>query len=229
MAADPLGVLLAVTLPDAWRADLAELAAGVGEAAAAAGARIVGGDTTRGGELSLGVTVLGVAARPLARSGARPGDAIYVTGTFGGPAAAVRAWMRGDAPAPAHRERFARPVARIREGARLAEAGARAAVDISDGLLADLAHIAAASGACLVVALDELPVMEGVGREEAARGGEEYELAVAAPETLDHEALARELGVPLTRIGRVERGAPEVRATLHGERVASGGGWDHLS
>ncbi|HEU4563795.1 MAG TPA: thiamine-phosphate kinase [Gemmatimonadaceae bacterium] len=229
MAAQPLGVLVALSVPDRWRDDIPALADGIGAAAEEAGARIVGGDLTGAGELAIGITVLGAAAAPLLRGGARPGDTIYVTGTLGGPRAALRAWSRGETPTPAQRERFARPVARLREAAWLARHGATAGIDISDGLLADLAHVSVASGVRMAVALDELPVVSGASREDAARSGEEYELAVTAPPGLDSLAFERAFGVPLTPIGRVEAGAPGVEATLGGERVAPGGGWDHFS
>jgi thiamine-monophosphate kinase len=229
MGARPLGVLAAIAVPPRWRELLDSLGDGVGEAAAAAGAPIVGGDLTGAGELSICVTVLGAAERPLSRRGARPGDAIYVTGRLGGPRAAVTAWQRGETPRADCRERFARPVARIREGVWLAAHGATAAVDVSDGLLADLAHVAAASGAALELDLDALPLLDGIDAAEGARGGEEYELALAAPDDLDTARFSRELGTPIARIGWVRAGAPSVSATLRGVRVAAGGGWDHFS
>lgn len=229
MAAQPLGVLVALSGPDRWIDDIPALADGIGAAAEAAGARIVGGDLTRAGELAIAITVLGAAITPLPRGGARPGDAIYVTGALGGPLAALRAWARGATPTAAQRARFAHPVARLREASWLARQGAHAGIDISDGLLSDLAHVAAASGVRIAVELDGLPVVEGVSREDAARSGEEYELAVAAPPGLDGRAFERAFGIPLTAIGRVEEGAPGVVATLGGARVAPGGGWDHFS
>src|SRR5690349_5447142 len=181
MAATPLGFVVAVTLPDEWRDALPGLVDGIGHAARDAATAIIGGDLTRGRDLALTITVLGHAASPLARGGARPGDALWVTGRLGGPLAALRAFERGDAPLPAHRARFARPRPRLAEARWLAAHGARAAIDVSDGLLAEAAHLAAAGGVRLRVDLDRLPCVEGTSPSDAARSGEEYELLLAAP------------------------------------------------
>jgi thiamine-monophosphate kinase len=96
--------------------------------------------------LSLTTTVLGSTARPLPRAGARDGDIIFVTGRLGGPGAALAALLAGERPDAACRARFASPVARIAEARWCAEQGARAAIDISDGLVSDAGHLARASG-----------------------------------------------------------------------------------
>lgn len=204
MGARPLAVLLAVSAPAAWRAALPALADGVGAAVRDAGAAIVGGDLTGGRDLALTVTVLGTATRPVGRGGARPGDALYVTGRLGGPRRALRAFERGERPAPEDRARFARPRARVAAGRWLAARGAGAMVDVSDGLAADLGHVAAASGVRCVLDPARLPRVPGADVADALAGGEEYELACAAPATLDVEACAGEAGVPLTRVGHVE-------------------------
>lgn len=229
MAATPLGVLTSLTIPENWLPDVPALADGIGDAVREAETCIVGGDVTGGSELALAVTVLGHAVAPLRRDAARVGDVIYVTGALGGPLAALRAWRAGDEPDAVARSRFAHPVPRLREARWLAIHGASAAVDISDGLLGDLAHVAAASGVLIVLELDALRTIAGVRQDDAARSGEEYELAVAAPPRLDAAAFEREFHLPLTPIGRVERGPAEVRATLHAARVAPGGGFSHFS
>ena len=233
MGARPLGVLLAIAVPAAWRASLDALADGIGAAVRAADATIVGGDLSGGRELSIAVTVLGAAAAPVGRDGARPGDLIYVTGRLGGPLLALRAFERGEAVP--HRERFARPVARLREGRWLAEQGATAMVDVSDGLAADLAHVAAASGVRVVLDPALLPRVDGASERDALGSGEEYELALAGPAGLDAAARAVGLAVPLTRIGRVEA-APDGRAGVElaaggkgAPRVDLPGGHDHFS
>ena len=228
MAAAPMGVLVSLSLPAEWLGDLDELARGLGDAVLHVDTRIVGGDITAARELALSITVLGYAATPLTRSGAVEGDSLYVTGALGGPRAAVAALLRGEEPAPLARARFEHPVPRIREARWLAAHGAHAAVDISDGLAGDAAHLAAASGARIELQLDALPTVAGLSALEAASSGEEYELLVAAP-LIDTSSFEREFGVPLTAIGRVERGAPEVRAWLGAKRVALAGGFDHLS
>jgi thiamine-monophosphate kinase len=227
-AAEPLALLLALTLPRGWRDAAGEIAEGVAEAARLAGAPIVGGDTTAGAALSLTVTVLGTAARPLSRAGARPGDALWLTGTLGGPAAALRAWLAGAAPDPVHRARFARPLPRLAEARWLAGQGATAAVDLSDGLAADARHLAAASRVRLDLDADAVPRLAGVELAEALASGEEYELLLAAPAALDAVAFAMRFGVPITRIGRVAALAAGERPGVHA-RVDLPGGHDHLS
>jgi thiamine-monophosphate kinase len=204
MAATPLGLLLALGLPAAWRDDVRELARGVGAMAERCGCPIVGGNLSRAAELSLTVTVLGGARRPLRRSGARPGDTLYVTGRLGGPGAALRALQSGGAPSPADRVRFAAPMPRLREARWLAERGAHAAVDVSDGLLADAAHVARASAVTLEIDLAGVPRVDGVSLEEAAASGEEYELLVAMPAAVDARAFTSRFGCDLTAIGRVK-------------------------
>ncbi|MBC7790826.1 MAG: thiamine-phosphate kinase [Anaerolineae bacterium] len=229
MAATPFAVLVALSMPEEWVPDLPAIADGIGEAASIVGAQIVGGDLTRASELAIGVTVLGHAQNVLSRSGASVGDSVFVTGTFGGPASAVLAFEHGETPGTWARERFARPQARIREARWLADHGARAAIDISDGLLADLAHIARASGVRITVDLDALPVGEGMDAIRAASGGEEYELAIAAPIGLEIETFTREFGLQLSRIGAIEAGDARVDVTYRGDRVAPPVSWNHFS
>ncbi len=100
MGAKPLGVLLALSVPASWRAVLDALTDGVGGAVGAAGTQVVGGDLTAGDALVLGITVVGVAARPVLRSGAQVGDALWVTGRLGGPRAALARLLAGGTPPP---------------------------------------------------------------------------------------------------------------------------------
>ncbi len=210
-------------------AELAAIADGIGEAARIVEAPIVGGDTVAGPALVITMTVLGSAARPLARDGARPGDHVYVTGTLGGPFAAIRAWERGDVPPEAARRRFARPQARLREARWLAARGATAAIDVSDGLVGDLRHIAAASGVRVVIELDRVPKWVGLTAAEAGASGEEYELACTAPTAIDSDAFVREFRLPLTPIGRVAEGPPGVDVFVAGQRVDPMPSYDHFS
>ena len=202
MAATPMGILVALGLPSHWRSAVVGLAEGIGDAVDAAGARILGGNVSPADELSITTTVLGSAFEVLRRDGLRDGDTLYVTGTLGGPGAALAAWDSGDSPAPAHRARFAHPVARVREARWLADRGATAAIDLSDGLAADLQHLAAASHVRLDVDLSRVPRVDGVSDAEAAASGEEYELVVGASMSLDVDAFAATFGIPLTAIGR---------------------------
>ena len=230
MAATPRGLLLALSLPASWQEQIRELARGIGAAATRTSCPIVGGNVTSGTELSLTITVLGSAAAPLRRSGARAGDRLYVTGRLGGPGAVVRALTAGRAPASAHRERFVAPAARIREARWLAERGARAAIDISDGLLADAAHLARASGVSIDIARGDVPRMDGVSAAQALSSGEEYELLVAMPAhtPLDVDEFTRAFGVPLTGIGRVVTAGAEP-VTVDGSAPPARTGHDHLA
>lgn len=229
MAANPLGVLVALTLPPEWIDDLGALAEGIAASAADAGAPIVGGDLTRGERLAITVTVIGSAANPLRRIGAQAGDTLWVTGQLGGPALAMEAWGEGRQPTPEARSRFARPVPRIREAQWLLRAGATAGIDISDGLGGDAAHLAAASAVRIAIDADAVPLASGADVSTAQRSGEEYELLVTTRTPFDTGAFQRDFGLPLTRIGAVEEGAAGVDLLIGGERVASPAGYDHFS
>jgi len=231
MAARPMGLAIALTLPDAWRDDFLALCDGIGDATRMAGAQIIGGDLSRGAELSLAITVVGHAASPLSRRGARVGDALWVTGRLGGPLLALRAWECGAVPPAECRARFAHPVARFDEARWLVAHGVTAGLDLSDGLVSDATHLAAASGLRLVIDLDRLPVLAPASADDAARSGEEFELAVTGPATLDAAAFASQFGIPLTRVGVVEPRAPDqasVETLRHGERVEPPRGHDHF-
>lgn len=231
MAARPLGILLALALPERWSPQLADIADGVGDAVTAADTTILGGNLAAADLLCLTTTVLGSAFTPLRRSGLRPGDAVYVTGRLGGPGAAIAAWNSGHRLLDAHRQRFAQPVARLREAWWLADRGATAAIDISDGLGADLEHLAMASAVGLDIDLDLVPLLDGVnGPVAAAASGEEYELVVGAPDaSLDASEFERTFDIPLTAIGRVVPRESGVVFRRGAERVAKPSGYDHLS
>jgi thiamine-monophosphate kinase len=231
MAATPLGILLALGLPKSWLDAAGEIGDGVGDALDVAKTIVRGGDISGASDLTLGFTVLGSTAAPLRRNGARLGDTVYVTGKLGGPGAALAAWQRGDTPSPAARDRFARPVARITEAIWLARGGARAAIDISDGLLADAEHMAVASGVRIQIDLERLPLFEGIGPLEAAVSGEEYELIVCAA-ALNVSAFERATGLSLTAVGRVLEPIPDgigITLRMNGERLAPVEGFRHFS
>jgi thiamine-monophosphate kinase len=229
MGAAPRAMLVALTLPERWRTAVDEVADGIALAARETGAPIVGGDVTSGTALALAITVLGSAVAPMRRTGASVGDAVWVTGALGGPGLALAAYAEGRAPDLEHARRFAAPRARIGEGQWLATHGATAAVDISDGLGADLAHLAAASGVRVTVDLDRLPLVAGATPEQAVASGEEYELAVTGPASLDADAFAREFGIPLTRIGTVESGDAGVAGTRLGKPAPIPAGFGHFA
>lgn len=227
MGARPLGIVIALTLPARDEHEARELATGIREGASAVMCPIVGGDLSAGTVLSLTITALGSVARPLTRAGARVGDKVYVTGALGGPAAAVRAWKSGEEPRERDRARFAAPVPRIDAAVGLAARGATSAIDISDGLVADAGHIAAASKVGIEIDAARVPLVPDVSIEQAVNAGEEYELIVTAKQ-IDTRAFAEEFGLPFTEIGRVVRGPPRVDLLHNGRAVSVPGGYDHF-
>src|ERR1700682_6479833 len=157
MGARPLGIVIALTLPEADRVEARALATGIREGASAVLCPIIGGDLSSGKILSLTITALGSVAQPLSRAGATAGPRVYGTGRLGGPAAALRAWLSGKEPSERDRARFANPVPRIDAAIGLAERGATSAIDVSDGLIADIAHVAAASKVLIEIDLARIP------------------------------------------------------------------------
>jgi thiamine-monophosphate kinase len=230
MGAEPLGIVCAVVLPASWVSDLDDLAEGIGAAAAASGAPIVGGDLSRGEALAIAVTAFGHARNAVRRSGARPGDALYLTGSVGLAGGALRALGRGDVPSGDQRDKFARPQPRIREGVWLAAHGATAMIDVSDGIASEARHLAAASHREIRVALDSLPVPAGISPREGALSGEEYELLLTAPDTLSVDEFTTTFGLRLTRIGMVvASSAPKTVFTMQNAVVDLAEGYDHFS
>lgn len=216
---------------------------GLRKAAAAAGVDIVGGNITRAEQLAITIALLGeTRGGVLLRENARPGDAIYVTGTLGDAALGWRI-LEGKLPARGAArkfliDRFLNPVARLAAGRALARMRpAPAAIDLSDGLWQDLGHILERSrvGAEIDPAAIPLsPAYRAVARDDTAfalGGGEDYELLFCMRPRLSDAALSRRLGVTVRRIGRIVRGE---RALLLGGRegarpsVPRLTGWDQL-
>ncbi|MEY2568110.1 MAG: thiamine-monophosphate kinase [Actinomycetota bacterium] len=157
---------------------LDRLAAGMAEASAAYSCPLVGGDLANGTTIVVSVAITGSIdgePGPVLRSGARPGDRLYVTGPLG--ANAASGWRL-------------RPQARIPEGEQARRAGATAMIDVSDGLVADLNHIAEASGVGYELDDAAIPIADGATRDQALHGGEDYELVIAAPPDATIDAIA---------------------------------------
>ena len=177
MGARPRGLVVAVIAPTGT--DLDALHHGVAEAAQLANTPVVGGDLSRGRDVSVAVTVFGECPGrgAVLRSGAKPGDELLVTGPLGRAAAGLRRRRAGaplsDQLVEAHR----RPWPRLSEGMAARGAHAHAMIDLSDGIGLDLHRLADASG--VGFALDDLPVADGATEEEAISGGEDYELLIA--------------------------------------------------
>jgi thiamine-monophosphate kinase len=235
MGARPLWALVALALPRGTDpARVAGIARGVGACARRHGVAIVGGNVTRASELSLTVTALGSAARPLRRDGARSGDVILVSGTVGDAALGL---APGAPPALARRQR--RPVPRIALGRALAGI-ASAAIDLSDGLVQDLGHLCARSRVGATLRLEALPLSVAYRRATrgaadpwaaALSGGEDYELCVAVPPGKVRRALAAaaRCGTPLTAVGVIRAGSGVRAVDGAGRPHRVGRGHDHLT
>ena len=230
------GVLVSLALPpDRPLEEAGDVMSGIGEAASEAGGKVLGGDLSRAPQLVVDVCAIGTAPRPVRRVGAEPGDGLWVTGRLGGPGLALGALLAGRRPDPAAAQRFARPEARLAAGQWLASQGAHAMIDVSDGLVSDAGHVAAASGVDMDIALERIPCWPGVEPLAAVASGEEYELLVALPPAFGETqagAFSGLVGVPLTRIGacRARAGARgEVRLSDRGAPVAPPRGYDHFA
>lgn len=218
--AQPLGVLMAYSLKHEADWD-AGFVAGLGEALAGFGLVLFGGDTVAipaDAPRFLALTAIGRATGPVpSRSGARHGDALWVTGTIGDAHAGLRIAKGERNGADALVERYRLPRPRLEAGQRLAPM-VTAMMDVSDGLLLDTRRIAEASGVGAVIDLDAVPLSAAYlayagddrgARVSAARAGDDYELLFTAPQDRGAEllALSEELGLPFTRVGRIEAGA----------------------
>ena len=225
MGAVPAWCTLSLSLPQAEGDWLDAFADGLFALADASGIAVVGGDTTRG-PLSISITAIGQvpAAQALRRDGARVGDDIWVSGHPGEAAGALWLWQQGrldvrgvvaDAAHERLRQRLQRPMPRLSLGLALRTC-AHAAADVSDGLLADLGHIASRSGVAAVLQADAVPLSaalrtalgDAAALDCALRGGDDYELCfTAAPERRQAvQALAADLALPLARIGVIAEG-----------------------
>ena len=230
--AQPVGMLVSLGMPPAATDEIAaDLMEGIAMKAGP-DAPVLGGDLSRSDRYLVDVCVLGRADRPVRRAGARVGDGVWVTGRLGGAGLALRERRAGRrAPDPELARRYDDPEPRIAAGHWLAQHGATAMIDISDGLAADAAHLAAASGVALDVALERVPCWDGVDPLAAAASGEEFELLVTLPATFGEDlvrAFRLSTALPLTRIGTCAAGAG-VALTLAGRSVPPPPGWDHFS
>jgi thiamine-monophosphate kinase len=217
--AQPLAFSLALALPRADEAFLAAFARGLFALADREACELIGGDTTRG-PLAICITVFGElpVGAALLRSGARPGDDLYVSGTLGDARLALEAF-RGrvtlDAEAFAEvRRAMELPAPRTTLGIRL-RGIATSAIDVSDGLTGDLGHLLRQSGVGAVVDVDALPRSAVLGaqpmelqRECLLAGGDDYELVFTARASRRDAvaAAAASAGVPVRRVGRIDAG-----------------------
>jgi thiamine-monophosphate kinase len=250
MGATPRYFLLTLSLPaqraGAW---LDGFACGMARAARRFGMRLVGGDVSRHSSVAATLTVIGDVRRgaALTRSGARPGDALYVSGELGAAQAGLETLRREGARASArhaHSYSLARhlsPDPRLRLALWLARNRlASAAMDISDGLSTDLARLCEASGVGAAVRAASLPLVREPGRvatprdaaaalERALDGGEDYELLFTVPHRLASRVPKRLGGVPITRIGEITLKRKLVLLNADGRvQPLRAHGWDHF-
>ncbi len=250
MAADPFGYMLTVVLPrvvdDAW---LSRFTAALAEDQARYGVHLIGGDSVKtDGPIVLSVTAFGrvPAGTAVLRSGARPGDTVFVTGTIGDAAMALRDVLgERSIEDPEHRtallQRLRRPTPRVAFG-RALRGIASAAIDVSDGLVADLGHVCTASGCSATIEATRVPFSPAVtaliatepallGR--AVTGGDDYELLFTVPpgRRAALDAVAAAADPVVTEIGRIE-GAATPRVRLVGADGAAMAltqtGWSHF-
>ena len=238
MGAEPAWASLSLSITEPSEDWVGAFARGLRGLAGTHGVALVGGDTVAG-PLSVCLHLAGFidSGMQLTRSGARPGDLVYVTGSPGEAAFGLACWRSGETDGPAAR-RFAWPEPRVAEGRGLVGL-ASACIDVSDGLAIDLARMADASGVRLIVDLETLPVgasLAGRLEEEAAlglilTGGDDYELCFAVPGGLEASMLERaaDWPAPVTRIGRVADGAGiEFRRDGRLVRPDLGEAWSHF-
>ena len=244
MGAMPYWAMLALTLPSVDHAWLAAFAKGFFDLASEYNVSLIGGDTTRG-PLTLTVTIMGEvpAGAALRRNGAKAGNDVWVSGNIGDAALAV-AHRHGKlvlAEADYHEAvmRLYEPTPRVKLGQAL-RGMATSAIDISDGLLADLGHICRLSGVGATVDLGSIPV-SAIGAKHFSNdaaltaivaGGDDYELCFTAPAN-SRESIAEltdVLGIPLTHIGQVKRGKGVSLLGSDGKPMKiDGRGYDHFS
>lgn len=223
MGADPGYALVTVSAPAGF--DFDALYDGLAAASVEFACPIVGGDLTGGDALVVTVAVAGHCdGDPVLRSGARPGDGVWVTGPLGSSAAGLRLLRAGatsDPESAALAREHARPRPRLAEGAAARRGGARAMIDVSDGLAADVRHLADESG--VGFELDTVPVAAGATEEEAIGGGEDFQLVFCAPDPARVTEAFATLPSPL-RIGTAVERAHGI--TLRGRELPSSG-WEH--
>ncbi|HEX2875915.1 MAG TPA: thiamine-phosphate kinase [Polyangiaceae bacterium] len=239
MGASALGAVASLQVPRGFpAAKLQQLARGQAQAARKLGCPVVGGNVTRGAVLSISTTVLGRVTHPVLRSGARPGDELWVIGELGLARAGLLLHQQGlkvparlRAIAQRAKRAWARPEAQLAAGLRM-RGRARAAMDVSDGLSGDVQHLARASGVKAVVEaarLSELvspelcelgDLLGEPGAALALTGGEDYALLCAGPKA-SRPARAKLLG-------RIERGRGSEIELETGQRFSLAPGFDHL-
>ena len=250
MGGSPSHAMVTVGIPANFELrDLEETYKGIGDACTAYGTRIIGGDVVRSSTLFITVAMTGIAGKHkkgnhalMLRSAASAEDVIAVTGDLGSSAGGQRAFAAGRMGAETSyvRKRHSRPEARIAEGLKMVEIGVLAAIDISDGTVADLRHVCEESGLAAVIDADKVPVSDELKKlfpkdwlAMGMSGGEDYELLFTSSPQIAAEAESA-IRSPVTIIGRMKEIDCDITPGVtvvdgHGRTVDTGkGGWDHL-
>ena len=224
-----VGLAAPADLPVSW---VLELADGMAEEAALVGASVVGGDLTRADQLVIAVTVLGsVEGEPVRRTGARPGDVLAIAGRQGWAAAGLAVLGRGFRSPRVLVEAHRRPEPPYDAGAQAAAAGATSMIDVSDGLLGDVGHLAEASGVSVDVHAGAFEVAEPLRAVGAALGADPMQFILTGGD--DHALVATfPAGTPLPAgwhaIGEVEQAGEGPRVTVDGAEYEGPHGHTHF-
>ncbi|MFC7220921.1 thiamine-phosphate kinase [Streptomyces polyrhachis] len=225
-----LGLIVPAELPATWATEMMD---GLRDECQVAGAAVVGGDVVRGETITIAITALGdlQGAEPVTRAGARPGDQVAVTGWLGWSAAGHAVLARGFRSPRAFVEAHRRPEPPYQAGPAAAALGATAMTDVSDGLLADLGHVAAASKVRIdlrAAAFDIPTQMADIGRAVGVEplqwvltGGEDHAIVATFPPQ-------RQLPARWRVIGEVQAPSASPQVTVDGNLWAASGGWDHF-
>jgi len=226
--ATPAGALLSLTITgdDDWES---EFLTGIEAACESYGLPLIGGDTIAlpaGAARVLGLTAIGRAGNKIpARSGGKPGDALWLVGTVGDSAAGLAQLLDDPKATGPLVDVYRRPVPLLAAGQAIAS-HADAMMDVSDGLLLDSLRLAQASGCTVQIDLDALPLSDAFLKERgdarlfAATGGDDYALLAALPPGVDPSTLSLPSGTRIGRIGVLASGAPEIRLTSEGQPIA---------
>lgn len=246
MGGSPTVATVSIAIPPKWSFDAVGLIYdGFNEIGQQYGCDVVGGDVVAiDGPLVVTTTVLGRAETPVLRSGAAPGDILFVTGSLGGSAAGLEVLLGQARATPVSQailvNRHQRPQPRVTVGMLAANAGVSALNDISDGLASELHEVAGASSVRCVIEADLIPILpeakeqgRAMGKsalDYALYGGEDFELVGAAPRHAFARLLASagSTGVPITAIGRCEEGDGVVMRTAGHLEVIEPRGYNHF-